>query len=196
MKNIKIVKNGFSIVELMVVVIIIGIVAGTAIPSIESMMQNRTQTVTRDMLVGAIQTAKREAVRRSRPTFLCASTNGTNCDLAWDTADQSSNAGWLVFVDENRSLTFNNGDRIVVSQPNIRSQSISTCAGTVLINGMIRFQSFGLTNNVRFIIDSGSNGANTDDVYDRVMTINSTGRINHNFDDNGTNIVNCASPAL
>ncbi len=193
MKNVKIVKNGFSIVELMIVVIIIGIVAGTAIPSIEAMMQNRTQTVTRDMLVGAIQTAKREAVRRSRPVLLCASTNGIACDLTWNNADQQVNAGWIVFVDENRSDLLDNGDRIVTSQPNIRSQSVSTCAAnsTLNPNGMIAFQSFGLTNNVRFLIDSGFNGANTPDIYDVILGLGATGRINNNFDDN-----TCAANAL
>ncbi len=190
MKNIKIVKNGFSIIELMIVVIIIGIVASSAIPSIEGIFQDRTQTVTRDMFVSAIQTAKREAIRRSRPTHICATADGDTC-TTWGKV----NAGWLVFVDENRDGELDDDDNIVVKQPVISSLAIKPCgASEGSLSKHLQFHSFGLTTATRLLINSNYGDNTKEDVYDRLIEINSTGRINHKFiKDESTGIINCAS---
>lgn len=57
-------NRGFTLIELMVVIAIIAIIAGIAVPNYQSSMQNTRETSARNSLVGALQLARSEAVTR------------------------------------------------------------------------------------------------------------------------------------
>ena len=93
---IKIKSNqGFSILELLVVLTIASILLGVAIPSFQSTLKrNRVESHQND-LSSMLAIARSESVGRSRVVTICGSANLTSCagSSDWST-------GWIVFLDD------------------------------------------------------------------------------------------------
>jgi len=87
-------SKGFTLIEMMVVVAILGVFAVVAVPSFVTMIQNNRITSQANTLLGALYYARSEAIKRSDPVQICKSNTGTGCDnsLAW-------HDGWLVWTD-------------------------------------------------------------------------------------------------
>lgn len=95
--------SGFSLIELMVVIAILGTLASLAAPSFsESIKRYRIASV-RDDLIGSIQFARSEAIRRGVAVSLKRTTTAS-CAPA--TADEWD-CGWEIFVDRNANGTRN-----------------------------------------------------------------------------------------
>lgn len=121
--------QGFTFVELIVVVAVAAILMGTAVPSFTSLMNsNRLATQANDLL-GAIMIARSEAIRLNRRVILCSSDDGVNCATAtsrWN--------GWLVFADNDR-------DDVPDSGEVLRTGTISPA--TVMVQGSSRISGQG-----------------------------------------------------
>jgi type IV fimbrial biogenesis protein FimT len=75
--------QGFSLIELMVVLAIIAIVATVAIPSYQNSMASNRMTSAANNLLGAMQFARSEAVTRRTGITVCASSDGSSCGADW-----------------------------------------------------------------------------------------------------------------
>lgn len=87
--------GGYTLLELLVVIIIIGIVSAVAFPSFREMINANRLTGAANELVASLQIARAEAIRRNARVVICPSTNGTSC----------GGADWgrhISFVDVNR----------------------------------------------------------------------------------------------
>src|SRR5687768_16683450 len=88
--------RGFTIMELMLAITVLGVLLAIGIPSFaEITRNNRTAAQTND-LVTALQIARNEASKRGLPVLVCAAANATTCAAA-DTSNWAN--GWLIFVD-------------------------------------------------------------------------------------------------
>jgi type IV fimbrial biogenesis protein FimT len=90
-------QRGFTMVELMLVVGIVGIGAAMVMPDLSAFIRRGQISSGTNDLLAAVNIARTEAVKRSVPTVACASTTGVSCS---GTATDWSN-GYIVFSDVN-----------------------------------------------------------------------------------------------
>jgi len=87
-------NSGFTLVEIMVTVVIVGIFASIALPSFARIIENnRINTATNELISNLLLT-KSEALKRRNTVTLCPSINQSTCT---NSADYS--VGWIVFLD-------------------------------------------------------------------------------------------------
>lgn len=100
MNNYKKSNYGFTLIEIMVTVAIVGIFASIALPNFARLIEsNRISTATNE-LVSNLLLAKSEALKRSNSVTLCPSINQTSCTGASDYS-----VGWILFLDCNNNNT-------------------------------------------------------------------------------------------
>lgn len=85
-------NTGFTIIELMIVIVISSILMMMAVPSYQGFIKRNNVQSLQSRVAAAVVTARSEAASRNGVTTLCASTNGTDCGGDW-------NEGWIVFLD-------------------------------------------------------------------------------------------------
>ena len=71
------VQQGFTLIELMVTVAVLGIVIGFAVPGFQSVVNGNRLAGAANELIATMQVARMEAIRRNRRVAVCASANGS-----------------------------------------------------------------------------------------------------------------------
>ncbi len=87
-------NSGFTLIELMVTIAIVGIFASIALPSFSQLIENNRISTATNELVTNLMLTRSEALKRSNNVTICASTNQTSCSGSTDYS-----AGWIVFLD-------------------------------------------------------------------------------------------------
>lgn len=97
--------SGFTLLELMVVVVIAAILMGVAVPALGDWIRNARLTSTANDLVASLHHARSESIKRRLPVVLCASANplSEGVTLTCNGSATLTGAGWIVFVDGNRN---------------------------------------------------------------------------------------------
>jgi type IV fimbrial biogenesis protein FimT len=101
-------KQGFSIVELMVIVSIAGVLLAIGVPSFMTMIQNHKLTVATNALFSAVNLARSEAIHRGARVDLVPAGDGSN----WQN-------GWLVFVDKDNDQRPDTDETVIFSYPEV-----------------------------------------------------------------------------
>ncbi|MBS0428185.1 MAG: Tfp pilus assembly protein FimT/FimU [Proteobacteria bacterium] len=121
-------QQGFTLIELMVVLVVIAILAAVATPSFVGFIQANRLTARASAFAADLQLARSEAVKRGQPVTVCASNDGTRCSGAniWQ-------AGWIVFLDVagDRQIDSNAGDIVLRVQPAWTSNDTFTASNGV-----------------------------------------------------------------
>jgi len=103
---------GFTLVELIMVIAIIGIVSMAAIPTIQGSMRNYQINSKAIFWQGVFNYLRSESMKRGERITLCASSNGSSC-LA---GSKNLHLGWIAFVDlDNDAVRDAPGEEIVRS---------------------------------------------------------------------------------
>lgn len=111
---------GFSLVELMITLVVLGVVAGMAAPSFSNLINANRLTSAANEAVAALQVARMEAVRRNGNVVLCPSADGASC----------AGTDWrefIVFADEDGDNTVDAGTDEVI-------RTVAVTEGGIAVN--------------------------------------------------------------
>ncbi len=134
-------QRGFTIIELLVTLAVLGIVLAIAIPSFNRQIERNGSIALGEELTSAINFARIEAIKRRRPISICASNLGG--DACGDAADWKN--GWLVFLDKKAETSADTEVEVVLRQWNGLDQraEVSLTQNGANIN-FFRFDSRGV----------------------------------------------------
>ena len=89
-------RAGFTIIELMIVVTIMGVLMAIGLPAFDDLIKNSRRTTVVNELISNLMLARAEAAKRGQPVTVCGNTSsgGVSCTggATWD-------YGWMVFLD-------------------------------------------------------------------------------------------------
>lgn len=192
--NVKpITGTGFTLVELMVVVTIIGILTAIGLPSFSEAIRNSRLTTSANQLVTSLNVARSEAVKRGQNVVVIKT--GTN----WED-------GWKVFVDIDRSPASHINAFNDDGDPTTPCEAAEDCVlrvyealpGNFTLRATNDFASYifykpsGESNNSGlFAVCDNSDGNNTPERgTSRLIIVSPTGRVRQGQDSDGDGIPN------
>ncbi len=193
MRNFKTIK-GFTLVELIVAMAVLGILAAMAAPSFTYLLNSNRLTSNANELLTTLQSARMEAVRRNTRVVICSNDTpdaGTVCNTgagAW--------LGWMSFVDDDGNGDFDAGEVVLFSGTFTAPSQLLASPAISGGNQRIRYSPDGLAYSdaglllnaqFAFCIPSASLPQNT-----RLITIGAVSRMSiTRFDGGGL----CVAPA-
>lgn len=176
--------RGFTLVELMVVVTIVGILAAAAVPSFVAAVRNARLTSSANLLVTSLNYARNEAIKRGQNVV------ARKTGAEWE-------AGWEVFVDADKSNAFNddNDANLCEAGEDCKLRSYEGLSTNYTLRGnnfstYIAFKATGESNtNGSFAICDNSDGNGVPESKTaRLIIVIGTGRVSQGRDLNGNGI--------
>jgi type IV fimbrial biogenesis protein FimT len=121
-------QDGFTIYELLITMILIGIILSVGVPSMSSFMQNSRISGTANDLHSSFQLARSEAARSKNNITICASANSMEVAPA---CGGTFEEGWIIFIDLNGDLARGGaGENVIRAHPAVDNRlNITTNAG-------------------------------------------------------------------
>ncbi len=121
-------QRGFTLYELLITMLVIGVVLTVGIPSFSDFTQNSRITSTANDLHSSFQLARSEAARSKSPVTICASVNSMGAATC---GGATFDDGWIIFVDLNGDLQRAGvGENVLRAHPPVDvAIDISTNAG-------------------------------------------------------------------
>jgi type IV fimbrial biogenesis protein FimT len=123
-------SNGFTLLELMVAIAVVGVLAAVAFPNFQSVIRSNRVATAHNELIGLVNLARSDAIRNNQGAAVCGSSTGTGCDGQWG-------SGMLAFSDSNGDGAFSAGE------PVLRYSGVKRAMTVTGPSAMIAFDSRG-----------------------------------------------------
>ncbi|MCG8370160.1 MAG: GspH/FimT family pseudopilin [Proteobacteria bacterium] len=100
-------QAGFTLYELLITVLVVGVVLALSVPNLQAFTQNSRITGAANDLHSALHLARSESSRAKTNITVCASADGNNCGGAWE-------QGFIVFADMEPDLNRAGADETIL----------------------------------------------------------------------------------
>ena len=164
--------RGFTLIEVMVVVSILGVLAALAAPSFTSLIDKWRISQATDSMKSTIYYARSEAIKRGGRIGIQKNENGNGCSLAQ--YKQEWGCGWFVFVDSNGNNKWSAEETILQTTPAPININVIHNGGGTNIN-VNRYGKLGSLNAKGFFFNPDSTGISSPAT--RSLCMSSGGRI-------------------
>lgn len=162
--------RGFTLVELVIAIAMLGIIMAIAMPSFTSIIQNNYSVSMANNLTASLLFARSEAVKRNSPVSVCATADSTftGCGSQWV-------LGWIIFTDANGNGGLDGGADTIM-----RVERLTGDNGSITPSPSVNVVTY---NNVGFPMPSSANitfqvyGSGCKGDYIRNINISLTGRV-------------------
>lgn len=152
-------QSGFTLYELMITLLVIGVILSLGVPNLQEFNQNGRVTATANDLHSTLQYSRSEAARARQNVTICASNNSgdalAGCAGTFDD-------GWIVFEDVDGDIVRDAGETVLRRFPAIENTlDITTNGGATYFsfgpNGLGRGDVAGVSLTTARICDSRGN---------------------------------------
>jgi len=180
MKN----NRGFTLIELLVTVVVLIVLLVIGVPEYRRMTENNRQVAAINTIVGDLNLARSEAVKRGRTVTLCGSDDGATCNTAnWE-------SGWIAFIDVDGNQAVDNADGDLLLSRNTGLPTGLTLRGIKFANSdFIQYRPNGQLSggdDGTFVVCDIQQSNETDNVpRARAANVNGLGRISVATDPDG-----------
>jgi type IV fimbrial biogenesis protein FimT len=172
-------QKGFTMIEMLVTIAIVGILAKIAIPSFQSMIiTNRLATQTND-LIADLSLARSEAAKSGGRVTVCISSDGSTC-----TGGTNWSAGRIVFTD---SGTYGSVDGTGATADKILRVSPALAGNNTLVSASFTNASWVQYSGTGVSDSSGTFTLCHSGYPNNVVTVSNTGRVYYD----SANITTC-----
>ena len=129
---------GVTMIELMVTVGVAGVLAATAVPSMQSFVRVSQVRTAANELAMALATARSEAVKRGNPVTVCKSADVTLAQpLCTSSGTVPWRQGWIIFVDHDQDGVIDTAG----SLPDVRLR-VGTAEGRLSVEADTNFSRY------------------------------------------------------
>lgn len=111
--------SGFTMTELVIVMMIVAILAAIGIPSFKYVTTSNRMSSEVNLLLGDMQFARSEAIKEGQTVTVCSSPDPTALSPQCTGAAGGAvwNTGWIVFLDTNNNQSVDPGEAVLRVQP-------------------------------------------------------------------------------
>jgi type IV fimbrial biogenesis protein FimT len=111
-------QAGFTLYELLITVLVIGVILSFAVPNMQDFTRNSRMTSTANDMHAAFHLARSESSRAKSNITICPSADGASCGGTWED-------GYIVFVDDDGDLTVDGGTDSVLRRHDEVAEGVS-----------------------------------------------------------------------